>query len=213
MNATLQARTDFAMGHGRQNRLPGNRISVVFISHAQLDIPVKDSMNTTLTEERNRRELRQENGSGPDTGSLPAKLKTPQAPETAAFANWVSAPERADDLSTHARHESNLFDASLRALNRGPARDPSRLELKLVEFSLDRPEASWVQLAADFTDWERSPIDMVRSEAGCWSTTVPLPPGVYAYRFLVDGRWYDDPRAVRLDPNSTCAVKSYIQIK
>jgi len=54
---------------------------------------------------------------------------------------------------------------------------------------------------------------MVRSEAGCWSTTVPLPPGVYAYRFLVDGRWYDDPRAVRLDPNSTCAVKSYIQIK
>ena len=65
-----------------------------------------------------------------------------------------------------------------------------------------------VQLAADFTEWEKSPIDLIRFENGVWSTTVPLPPGVYAYRFLVDGHWYDDPRALRR--NHSNAV---IQIK
>jgi 1,4-alpha-glucan branching enzyme len=82
-----------------------------------------------------------------------------------------------------------------------------------VEFSLHLPEARAVQLAADFTDWERSPIDMVPFEDGCWSTTVPLPAGIYAYRFLVDGRWYDDPLVTRLDPDSSHTSEFYIQIK
>lgn len=70
-------------------------------------------------------------------------------------------------------------------------------ELKLVEFSLEMPGAKSVQLAADFTDWQSSPIDMIRFGDGVWSTTVPLPPGVYGYCFLVDGCWHEDPRAIR----------------
>ena len=69
-------------------------------------------------------------------------------------------------------------------------------DLKPVEFSLQMPTAKSVQLAADFTDWEAAPIDMIRFGDGIWCTTVPLPPGTYAYCFLVDGNWHHDPKAM-----------------
>jgi hypothetical protein len=66
--------------------------------------------------------------------------------------------------------------------------------LKNTEFHLEAPAAGSVKLAADFTDWEKSPLDLIKSEAGVWFTIVPLLPGNYTYRFIVDGEWCDDPR-------------------
>ena len=43
-----------------------------------------------------------------------------------------------------------------------------------------------VLLAADFTDWLHAPIPMVKSGAGMWNIKVPLLPGRYHYRFLID---------------------------
>jgi hypothetical protein len=34
---------------------------------------------------------------------------------------------------------------------------------------------------------------MHRGRKGDWSVVVDLPTGVYAYLFLVDGAWYNDP--------------------
>ncbi|MBU6411768.1 MAG: glycogen-binding domain-containing protein [Verrucomicrobia bacterium] len=70
-------------------------------------------------------------------------------------------------------------------------------EFKDVEFRMDAPAAKSVKLVADFTDWEKSPLDMIRSHDGEWFTIVPLLPGNYAYRFLVDGRWFDDAHSER----------------
>ena len=66
--------------------------------------------------------------------------------------------------------------------------------LKNTEFHLEAPAAGSVKLAADFTDWEKSPLDLIRSEDGVWFAIVPLLPGSYAYRFIVDGQWCDDPQ-------------------
>ena len=62
-----------------------------------------------------------------------------------------------------------------------------------AEFQITAPWAKSVKLAADFTEWERFPLDMVLSEDGTWFIIVPLPPGHYAYHFIVDGQWRDDP--------------------
>jgi 1,4-alpha-glucan branching enzyme len=76
------------------------------------------------------------------------------------------------------------------------------IELKPTEFHLEAPFAESVKLAADFTEWEKFPLDMMKSEDGVWYTTVPLPPGHYSYRFIVDGEWCDDPRSMlRLHSN------------
>lgn len=110
------------------------------------------------------------------------------------------------------RSERSVFDASMRALvNRQP--ENSMPGLKLVEFSLEKPDAKSVQLAADFTDWESSPIDMIRFGDGVWSTTVPLPPGVYGYFFLVDGQWHEDPRAMRQVNPPGGVAKALIMVK
>jgi hypothetical protein len=70
---------------------------------------------------------------------------------------------------------------------------PSRRALVETEFQLEAPQAGSVKLAADFTDWEKSPLDMTKSEGGVWHAVIPLPPGDHSYRFIVDGQWCDDP--------------------
>ena len=109
--------------------------------------------------------------------------------------------------------ENRVLDASIRAISQRKSRDNAMPELKLVEFSVELPEAQTVQLASDFTDWEENSLDMVRFDRGVWSTTVPLPPGIYAYRFLVDGQWYDDPRAIWRDTQPGDTPKAFVRVK
>lgn len=49
-----------------------------------------------------------------------------------------------------------------------------------------------VCLAGDFNDWKPAP--MVKRETG-FHATVKLDPGVYQYKFIVDGQWQVDPCA------------------
>lgn len=73
---------------------------------------------------------------------------------------------------------------------------PAKKTKKLKEtFALEAPHAASVLLAGDFTNWEMEPIQMKRDKSGRWATTVPLDPGAYQYRFVVDGQWTDDPAA------------------
>ena len=60
-------------------------------------------------------------------------------------------------------------------------------------FSIKSAEAMSVMLLGDFTDWEKRPISLARQADGVWRAVVPLPPGTYHYRFMVDGEWRDDP--------------------
>jgi hypothetical protein len=86
-------------------------------------------------------------------------------------------------------------------------------ELKKVEFCLKAPAADSVKLAADFTDWEKHPVEMMHSPDGFWFTVVPLTLGNYSYRFIVDGEWRDDPRATRRAPNPFGTENAVIQVE
>ena len=63
-----------------------------------------------------------------------------------------------------------------------------------VQFRLEA-DASSVQLAGSFTNWERR-YELHQTEPGLWTITVPLSQGVHDYAFLVDGEyWVPDPYA------------------
>ena len=64
-----------------------------------------------------------------------------------------------------------------------------------------QPTARSVQLAGDFTHWQKKAIPMEPQEGGVWQTTVELPPGTHHYRFIVDGQWRDDPACTLRVPN------------
>lgn len=64
---------------------------------------------------------------------------------------------------------------------------------KKETFSFDDPGATSVQVVGDFSDWEKKPVNLKKDKAGKWKATIPLNPGTYQYRFIVDGQWRDDP--------------------
>lgn len=61
-------------------------------------------------------------------------------------------------------------------------------------FVLYAPKARTVSIVGDFNNWSTIADPMYdREEKGLWSITLPLQPGRYEYKFLVDGeKWVPD---------------------
>src|SRR6185503_4774158 len=58
----------------------------------------------------------------------------------------------------------------------------------VVRFTLVAPGATTVSLVGDFNAWSPTGLPLRRASNGMWEVDVPLPPGRYAYSFVVDGR-------------------------
>ena len=74
------------------------------------------------------------------------------------------------------------------------------------------PEA--VRVAGDWGGWEPdSGVRLELHEDGGWTKFVPLTPGRYEYKLVVDGRWIPDPLNPRRIPNSVGSVNSVLEIE
>lgn len=62
-----------------------------------------------------------------------------------------------------------------------------------VRFSIEAPHAGDVRITGEFTGWSYDGSPMDRDDRGVWSTVIPVPPGAYEYRFVIDGVWVKDP--------------------
>lgn len=62
-------------------------------------------------------------------------------------------------------------------------------------FRVHAPGARSVHLVGTFNDWEPSAHSMEEGAEGEWVLSVPLDPGRYEYKFIVDGAWCCDPAA------------------
>ena len=63
---------------------------------------------------------------------------------------------------------------------------------KKVMFSLAAPQASRVALWGSFNNWTKNIGLMRQDDNGAWKTELQLEPGIYDYRFLVDGEWHEE---------------------
>ena len=68
-----------------------------------------------------------------------------------------------------------------------------KITKKKITFKYYAPEAEAVALVGTFNGWNYEANPLKRNKEGNWSTVVSLFPGNYEYRFIVDGRWKDDP--------------------
>jgi Glycogen recognition site of AMP-activated protein kinase len=155
--------------------------------------------------------------------------KSAPAPHPTPFAELMLHPEKLEAALMTAKKENDAFAASrtfghstaTRATRSSSSKNDgarqlsgqSRSELKRTEFYLEAPLAESVKLAADFTAWEKFPLDMIKTESGAWFTVVPLAPGRYSYRFIVDGRWCDDPHHNQCVPNPFGTVNAVVEVK
>lgn len=67
------------------------------------------------------------------------------------------------------------------------------LEGRNVTFTLYRPTASRVEVAGTFNNWQPLTMFRKKDDPATWGVRYTLPPGQYAYKFIIDGEWQPDP--------------------
>ncbi len=83
---------------------------------------------------------------------------------------------------------------------------------KNIEFVLHRPEARSVSVAGTFNEWNPQQTKLNKDADGVWKVTIPLKPGHYEYRFVVDGQWISDPNARDSVPNNFGSTNSVLDV-
>lgn len=68
-----------------------------------------------------------------------------------------------------------------------------------LEFHDDRARS--VCIVGTFNDWNPATTPMLTTSPGQWIKELALSPGIYEYQYVVDGRWINDPHAVKSAPN------------
>jgi len=76
-----------------------------------------------------------------------------------------------------------------------------KIKRQKVTFSLEAVDAEAVALMGDFNDWNPKKHPMQRYENGVWYKNLLLLPGKYEYKFMVDGRWQEDPQNEQICAN------------
>lgn len=82
---------------------------------------------------------------------------------------------------------------------------------KRAYFELEAPAAQEVILCGSFSEWDSGSKPLKQNKSGKWRTFRMLEPGIYEYRFLVDGTWQNDDAAEQVvnaygSHNSVCTV-------
>ena len=67
-----------------------------------------------------------------------------------------------------------------------------------------------VFLAGSFNDWSPTATPMKKANDGQWSASLPLDPGRYEYKFVVDGEWCCEPGCTSETVNCAhCVVNEF----
>jgi 1,4-alpha-glucan branching enzyme len=81
----------------------------------------------------------------------------------------------------------------VRGSTSGPQTTPAPAGDAGAVFTYADPAAKSVSLAGEFNDWSATANPMQKDPSGVWTATVPLKPGKYQYKLVVDGNWKPDP--------------------
>jgi hypothetical protein len=81
-----------------------------------------------------------------------------------------------------------------------------------VRFEYFDPNAREVFLVGTFNEWRPAADLLVDEGEGKWTLELMLKPGSYEYRFVVDGRWIEDPMSTRFAANPFGGVNSVLEV-
>jgi len=113
-----------------------------------------------------------------------------------AAADAKAAPSRSKRLSRRivAEFPPRKAQAIAKPIRLLPERFPKPNKERIC-LGLYAPDAQEVFVAGSFNGWQSSAIPLQKQPDGQWGVELMLEPGRYEYRFVVDGRWLDDPLA------------------
>jgi chromosome partitioning protein len=82
-----------------------------------------------------------------------------------------------------------------------------------ILFTVEAPGAASVALAGDFNGWAETIKMNDDDEDGIWVAIANLDPGVYQYKFVVDGEWQHDPENPVSVDDSHSGTNSVVVVK
>lgn len=86
-------------------------------------------------------------------------------------------------------------------------------KLTEVVFSLAAPDAKEIFVVGDFNDWQIDDNSRMQERNGAWSKSLSLLSGNYRYRFVMDGKWTDDPNNANRTLNPYGQMDSLLEVK
>jgi hypothetical protein len=135
--------------------------------------------------------------------TVPAAPDAPAAPELGAPA---APADRAQDLALQ-------FPSTVPATpGDAPTESPATAAPEAISFRIDAPDAARVTVAGDFNGWQPEALTMTRAPDGAWLARASLPPGRYAYMYIVDGQWTTPPDAARTQDDGFGSQNAIIDI-
>lgn len=85
--------------------------------------------------------------------------------------------------------------------------------LSEVIFLISAPQAREVYIAGDFNNWKVDNSSRMESQNGSWIKRMGLKAGHYHYRFVVDGRWTEDPSNPSKELNPYGEMDSLVDVR
>jgi hypothetical protein len=83
-----------------------------------------------------------------------------------------------------------------------------------VIFSVRFETAKRVLIAGDFNNWTPESTPMIKGNGmGAWTMSLPLRPGRYRYRFIVDGKWVTDPNNKYVETNQFGELNNIVEVR
>ena len=86
-------------------------------------------------------------------------------------------------------------------------------KLSEIMLSLSAPDAKEVYVAGDFNGWNLDDKSRMQATNGTWSKKIKLKSGQYRYRFVIDGKWTDDPVNPHKEVNPYGEMDSLLEVK
>jgi chromosome partitioning protein len=97
-----------------------------------------------------------------------------------------------------------------------PRAEPScgvRQQADGVLFAARFDGAARVLIAGDFNNWSAMSTPMWAATPGLYQAKLPLMPGRYRYRFVVDGRWMTDPHNATVEVNQFGEMNNVVEVR
>ncbi|MFG0250751.1 MAG: glycogen-binding domain-containing protein, partial [Phycisphaeraceae bacterium JB051] len=82
-----------------------------------------------------------------------------------------------------------------------------------ILFVQPQQTASNISVAGDFNNWSPTATPLKRdTDLGVWQTCVPIPPGRYRYRVVIDGQWKHDQYNSSIETNPFGELNSILEV-
>ena len=109
---------------------------------------------------------------------------------------WVNDPENPQYTTDEYGTKLSYFTIKRPIISFN--KNPIHIKDDFYIFYYKDDNANTVALVGDFNFWNPFSLPMHKNSAGLWEVIVDIPPGRYAYRFLVDGKYRTDPYGTKI---------------